>query len=144
MIEAAVPALNLFRAGLPWTTPFERLAAFPPDSWGRVLHEYFSRRGMSFLPKYQHHDALHVLLGYEADTLGEIRLQAFMVGNHSRTGAGWALYYLGVMLLPEHRTDMACHLLRGRKSRPIDWLAIERDLAKPLREVRQTWCLCEL
>lgn len=31
MIKKAVPALNLFRAGLPWSTSFESLAALPPE-----------------------------------------------------------------------------------------------------------------
>ena len=47
---------------------------------------------MEFLPKYEPHDALHVLLGYDATTVGEIRLQAFMAGNSTRSVAGWILY----------------------------------------------------
>jgi ubiquinone biosynthesis protein Coq4 len=96
---------------------------------------------MVFLPKYEHHDALHVLLGYDTTVLGEARLQAFMVGNRTPTFAGKSLHILAQLLLPEDRDLLARDRLRGSKSSPIDWLSVEHKLRRELDDVRESWMI---
>jgi len=143
LIVRSVPVLNAFRSGYPWGTAFSELIAYPEDSWGRHVHAFLSNRRMEFLPKYQPHDALHVLLGYDATTEGEIRLQAFMAGNSTRSFAGWVLYRLGLIFLPECRESMRSDFSRGRTSKPIDWLSIECALRMPLAVVRRQWHIAD-
>jgi hypothetical protein len=107
MINKAVRLLNLVRHGLPWSTPLASLAGFLRSSWGNEIYRFLSHRGMLFLPKYEYHDALHVLLGYDTSVLGEARLQAFMVGNRTPTFAGKSLYRLDQMSLPEKNVLLA-------------------------------------
>ena len=139
MINRAVPMLNLFRKGLPWETNFNQLQNFPNETWGREIYEVLANRNLSFLPKYEHHDALHVLLDYDTTVLGEARLQAFMVGNQTPTFAGRGLYLLSLAMIPEHRKTFSCDRLRGVESRPINWMAVEDALSFPLSDVRDQW-----
>ena len=139
MINRAVPLLNLFRQGLPWSTPLVSLGSFHESSWGNEIYRFLSARGMTFLPKYEHHDALHVLLGYDTSVLGEARLQAFMVGNRSPTFAGRCLYRLSCMLLPENKALIALDRDRGHRTPRIDWLAVEGSLKCDLEDVRRRW-----
>lgn len=139
MINRAVPMLNLFRKGLPWKTDFHHLQNFPDETWGRRLYEFLANRNLSFLPKYEHHDALHVLLDYDTTVIGEARLQAFLVGNQTPTLAGRGLYLLSLVMIPEHRKSFSCDRQRGVESRPINWMAVEDALAFPLSDVRDEW-----
>ena len=141
MINRAVPMLNLFRIGLPWKTDFSDLQSFPDETWGRKLYEFLAKRNLSFLPKYEHHDALHVLLDYDTTVIGEARLQAFMVGNQTPTFAGRGLYLLSMVMMPEHWKNVSCDRQRGVTSRPINWTAVEDALSFPLSDVRNEWCI---
>lgn len=109
------------------------------SSWGYKLRSYLSDRGLQYLPKYQQHDALHVLLGYDTTPLHEIRLQAFMVGNGASSFAGGVLYRIGLILLPENRELLRSDFERGAVATRIDWSAIEREIPKPLAGVQNMW-----
>lgn len=142
MIVQVVPFLNIFRQGYHWSIPFEALDVMTHDSWGYKLGCYLSNRGLKYLPKYQQHDALHVLLGYDTTPLHEIRLQAFMVGNGACSFAGGVLYRIGLILLPENKELLRSDFERGVMATRIDWLAIEREIAKPLSDIRNKWSIC--
>ena len=142
MITYSVPILNIFRKGLPWSTSLDDLKDYPVRSWGREIHLFLSARQMSFLNKYEHHDALHVLLGYDTNVIGEAKLQAFMVGNMTPTFAGKCLYSIAQFLLPEDRKLFANERERGKQTPPIDWLAVEKNLIVDLDIVRKSWKIC--
>lgn len=139
LINQAVPALNLFRKGLPWNTKFEELENFPDYSWGREIHSFLAKRNLCFLPKYEHHDALHVLLNYDTTVIGEARLQSFMVGNQTPTFAGRGLYILAMAMIPEHWKTFSYDRRRGVESGAIGWMAVENALSTPLSDVRHQW-----
>ena len=84
----------------------------PQPSWGQAVHTFLGQRGLGFLPKYEHHDALHVLLSYDTSVLGELRQQAFLVGNGTRTFAGWGL------LLPRPAPPPRTSITNGSRLRP--------------------------
>ena len=144
MINKAVPLLNIFRQGLPWSTPLASLRSFSKSSWGNEIYWFLTDRGMSFLPKYEHHDALHVLLGYDTSVLGEARLQAFMVGNRTPTFAGRGLYHLARMLLRERKVLLALDRDRGTRTPPIDWLGVEGSLNCDLEDIRLRWQIVQM
>ena len=139
LINQAVPALNLFRKGLPWNTKFDELENFPDQSWGRETHTFLANRNLCFLPKYEHHDTLHVLLNYDTTVMGEARLQSFMVGNQTPTFAGRGLYILALVMMPEHWRTFSGDRRRGVESKAINWMAVENALSLPLSDVRREW-----
>ena len=134
-----MPTLNLFRKGLPWNTKFDELENFPVHSWGRETHTFLANRNLCFLPKYEHHDTLHVLLSYDTTVMGEARLQSFMVGNQTPTFAGRGLYVLAMVMMPEHWKTFSCDRRRGVESGVIDWMAVENKLSIPLSDIRHEW-----
>jgi ubiquinone biosynthesis protein Coq4 len=114
-IRDSIPVLNLVRRPKPWPS-LEELRAYPEESLGRAIAELLDARGLPFLPKYETHDAIHVLLGYDTTARGELELQAFMWGNASSSIAGRVLFLWGGLMLPEHWRPMRAALLRGRRA----------------------------
>ncbi|MGH2521325.1 MAG: hypothetical protein ACRDH2_02375 [Anaerolineales bacterium] len=122
MIRYSVPSLNLFRYPPAWPYSLEALSHYPSGSWGVELAHFLQSRHLEFLPKYETHDAWHVLLGYDTNVPGELRLQAFMFGNRSASFAGRVLLLLGMLLMPELWLQCRHDFARGRNSpRLAEW-----------------------
>jgi hypothetical protein len=120
MIVEAVPFLNRFRKRAKWDHSVDELRQFPENSWGANLALFLDSRGFAdFLPNYASHDAIHTLLGYETDVVGEMRLQAFMIGNRGASFAGHVMFVLGCLLLPELWSQLRLDYARGRQSPSI-------------------------
>src|SRR5215470_3150407 len=101
MIVRAVPILNRFRLRTEWQHSLDEVRHFPAGSWGAYLANFLDARQFTdFLTNYEAHDAFHTLLDYDTNVVGEMRLQAFMVGNRSASFAGRVLFVLGSLLLP--------------------------------------------
>lgn len=129
-IRDSVPVLNLARGRDPVWPPLSTLAEYEPGSLGRLVADFLATRGLGFLPKYEAHDAIHALLGYDTDVRGELELQAFMWGNGSSSVAGRVLFLWGAAMLPEHIGPMGRALARGRRAPKLD----VEHLAPRLRE----------
>ena len=83
MIIESVPLLNRFRRPTFWPYTLEELRQFPPGTLGAELAAFLDIRHLNFLPQYETHDAIHLLLNYDTTVTDELRLQAFMLGNGS-------------------------------------------------------------
>jgi len=116
MIVDSVPLLNLFRPQPDWPYTLEELKQLPSGSWGAELAQMLSARNLGLLPKYEKHDAFHVLLGYKTTVTGELRLQAFMLGNGSASFAGHVLFGLGILWFPELWSQLRKDFTRGQQS----------------------------
>lgn len=138
MIRQSVPGLNFFRRLPGWPYPLESLRHFPAGSWGYELAHFLQSRGLSFLPKYESHDAFHVLLGYETNVPGELRLQAFMFGNRSASVAGRVLLLLGCGLMPELWPQLGQEVVRGQHSPRLAEWDTPSLLRQPLAELFAT------
>jgi ubiquinone biosynthesis protein Coq4 len=138
LIIHAVPLLNRFRPRTAWPYPLASLRRFPPHSWGLAVAHFLAARGFTaYLPNYEAHDAFHVLLDYETDVHGEVRLQAFMVGNRSASFAGRVLFFLSIALLPELWTAMRQAYRRGRHSAQVGRWDVPTLLDQDLATLRQ-------
>jgi ubiquinone biosynthesis protein Coq4 len=135
LIGDYVPVLNLWRNPEPWP-PLETLRDFPPGSLGREVAEYLSERGLPFKVRYENHDAIHAILGYDTTTRGELELQAFLRANRNASSAGHILFVLGGALLPEHWKAMRRAYRRGLRARSIEEPRLPHRLLEPLAEVR--------
>ena len=136
MIAASVPLLNRFRRPPPFPYTLEELRRLPPDSLGAETASFLDRRHFGFLPKYETHDVIHALLGYDTTTSGELRLQAFMCGNRSASKAGQVLFVIGAVLLPELWGQLTRDFHRGRHAEQLGAL----DLPAAVSQHRQQLC----
>ena len=78
------------------------LHKLPDGTVGKELANYLLARNLTLVPGFESHDLKHVVLGYEMEPLGEIRMQAFMLGNGNWTIPSVAIFLFGMMLLPQH------------------------------------------
>ena len=68
---------------------------------GREIANCLENHELNLVPYYESHDLKHVLLDYQMTPEGEIRLQAFMIGNGNLTLPSFAIFIYGALLLPE-------------------------------------------
>ncbi len=142
-IAWSVPVLNVFRRPPPWRHPAPLLAQFDEASFGHAIFLFLTERNIGFLPKYEIHDAYHVLLGYGTTVTDELRLQAFMAGNRNSTFAGAVLYRIGWLLLPSLRIALEREYRRGAIAMPLHGVELEPLLTEPLAAVQMALGLTE-
>jgi ubiquinone biosynthesis protein Coq4 len=135
LIGDYVPVLNLVRRPTPWPT-LEELRRYPEDSLGRNVAAYLDARGLPFKVRYENHDAIHAILGYETNIRGEMEVQAFLWANGSSSNAGRVLFVIGGLLLPEQWNAMREAFRRGREATPIAEETLPFRLTEPLGAVR--------
>jgi ubiquinone biosynthesis protein Coq4 len=135
LIGDYVPVLNLFRRPKPWPS-LDALDAFPEGSLGREVAAFLRARGLPFKVRYENHDAIHTILGYDTTTEGEMEVQAFLWANGSSSRAGRILFVVGGALLPEHWAAMRSAYRRGRAAAPMEEARLPDRLLEPMAEVR--------
>ena len=135
LIGDYVPVLNLVRRPTPWPS-LDELRAYPKGSLGRSVVAYLDARGLPFKVRYENHDAIHAILGYETNIQGEMELQAFLWANGSSSNAGRVLFVLGGLLLPEQWHAMGAAFARGREATPLAEERLPFRLGESLGEVR--------
>jgi ubiquinone biosynthesis protein Coq4 len=136
LIGASVPLLNMFRRPKPFPFTLDELRELPPDTLGAETAAFLDQRRFGFLPMYETHDLIHSLLGYATTTTGELRLQAFMVGNRSASIAGRVLFLIGAVLLPELWGQLARDFHRGRTAQRLGALDWHKAVTRPSRVLR--------
>lgn len=133
----AVPALNRFRPRAFWLHSLDTLRQFPDQTWGAKVAGFLDTRAFdNFLPNYEAHDAFHTLLEYETDVYGELRLQAFMLGNRSASLAGRGLFVLGILLMPELWSQLQDDYQRGKQSVQLSLWNVPALLAEDISTLR--------
>jgi ubiquinone biosynthesis protein COQ4 len=78
---------NLLGASVPAFVNLDELRSLPPNTLGRAWADCLDRHGLLPLTtgprRKQLHDGIHVLTGYGTDPLGELEVQAFLMGAKS-------------------------------------------------------------
>ena len=132
----SVPFLNLSRRPERWPTLAE-LDGYPEGSLGRAVAAFLRERGLPFKVRYENHDAIHTILGYDTSDRGEMELQAFLWGNDASSFAGHILFVWGGLMQPEQWSAMRRALHRGRAAAPIEEARLPHRLYEPLAAVRR-------
>ena len=138
----------------------EALAALPAGTLGRALVDYFETNGFppfntdqpiddehDYISKRyrETHDSYHVVTGYGTDGMGEMELQAFVMGNLG-IKSPWVIMSFSYPQtgLMEHKLSPRRYVSllreawrRGRGARPFLEFPFEAHWATPLDEVRR-------
>jgi hypothetical protein len=135
LIGDYVPVLNLVRRPKPWPT-LDALRDYPDGTLGREVAAYLDARGLPFKVRYENHDAIHCITGYETNIRGEMELQAFMWANASSSPAGRILFVVGGLLLPEQWAAMKDAYARGKAAAPMQEHSLPDHLFEPFEMIR--------
>lgn len=141
LIGRAVPLLNSLRRPQPWPVSLAEMRQLPAGSLGAATAAFLEQRHFTLLPQYEIHDMMHTLLGYGTTTTEELRLQAFMWGNHSASLEGRVLLLIGLVTLPELWAILAADYRRGRRA--AYQLSYWDFLALLSYDIEQLRCLLE-
>ena len=134
--NVGLPFLLKFRPPKPWHYSHQQLRELPNGTWGRELADLLDRNNYQLLRNYEHHDAKHVLLGYDMDEVSEVRLQFFFLGNRRYTFPVLSTVTVGMILMPEYWFSFLKEFRKGNKIPPINKNDLANMMHLPLKEVR--------
>ncbi|MBX0293098.1 hypothetical protein K3G63_21820 [Hymenobacter sp. HSC-4F20] len=120
----------------PYQQKVAALSQLPQGSVGQALAECLLARELTLVPGFESHDLKHVVLAYELEPVGEIRLQAFMLGNGNWTLPSLLIFLFGFVLLPQHWAVFRQDFQAGRQCLPLATLTIEDCQHQLLHELR--------
>ena len=115
----------------------DALRECPSGSLGREIAEILDARGLTLVPGYESHDLKHALLGFDMTPEGEVRMQAFMIGNGNYSLPSFAIFFFGALLLPELWPTFRTDFREGRQARPISGWTIDRYALERLASLRR-------
>ena len=126
-----------------WRYTIEDYRNFPVGTVAREIANYLDLKGLVFLPKGEKHDIRHIVLGYEMNVEGEVRMQAFLIGNGKLHLYG--ILYIGffLMLVPELILDCMGDFLRGKQAASLNDLSEVALLGMHLEEVKRLFSIKE-
>lgn len=123
--DFVVSTIMYFTPMAPYIEKVDALRKLPKGTLGKEIASCLDAHGLVLVPKFESHDLKHVLLGYKMTPEGEIRLQAFMLGNGNRTLPSLAIFIFGALLLPSRWSMFYADYQKGKKSYPISSFSIE-------------------
>ena len=135
--DVGLPLLLNFRPPKPWHYSHDELRKLPSGTWGRELADLLDRNNYKLLRNYEHHDAKHVLLGYDMDEVSEVRLQFFFFGNRRYTFPVLSTVSVGMLLMPEYWIEFFKEYKKGRSIPSINKHDLANMVHLPLLEVRE-------
>ncbi len=126
-----------------WRYSIQDYRNFPVGTVAREIANYLDLKKLHFLPKGEKHDVRHIVLGYEMNVEGEVRMQAFLIGNGKLHPYG--IVYLGffLALLPELIVPCLGDFLRGRQATSLNNLSEIALLGMHLDEVKKLFSIKE-
>eukprot|EP00353_Schmidingerella_taraikaensis_P012094 CAMPEP_0185590812 /NCGR_PEP_ID=MMETSP0434-20130131/62164_1 /TAXON_ID=626734 ORGANISM="Favella taraikaensis, Strain Fe Narragansett Bay" /NCGR_SAMPLE_ID=MMETSP0434 /ASSEMBLY_ACC=CAM_ASM_000379 /LENGTH=105 /DNA_ID=CAMNT_0028215309 /DNA_START=71 /DNA_END=385 /DNA_ORIENTATION=- len=103
----------------PYDKKLEALRRYDQGTLGKAIADCLDDKGLKLVPGFESHDLKHVLLDYKMDPIGEIRLQAFMVGNGNISLPSLAILIYGVILLPSQWRILRTDYRKGKSTQSI-------------------------
>ena len=127
-----------------WLHTHDSLYALPSGSTGNELVKYLDKMNFKLVEGYEPHDVKHIITGYEMDTLGEVRLQFYLLGNENQTLPVLFTLAFGVWFIPEHILTFWEDYKEGKKAKSLFYLDYAALLEDNLMKVRQTLGIYQL
>lgn len=116
----------------------QELENLSDETVGKAIANSLKEHGYALIPGFESHDMKHVLLDYPMTPLGEVRLQAFMIGNGNRSLTSLAIFLFGFAFLPnaweQYLHDFQC----GLEAVPIKSWSIEQLKHQNLQQMKNT------
>jgi hypothetical protein len=113
------------------------LSLLPAGTVGHELAASLLARDLTLVPGFESHDLKHVVLAYELEPVGEVRMQAFMLGNGNWTLPSCLIFLFGLLLLPQHWRLFRQDYRAGQRCLPLAALTIKDCQDHSLQELRR-------
>lgn len=136
IIGATVPLFKYINPPTYWPYTLQEQRNLPLGSLGKEIANTLDRQGYEIIPKFEHHDAEHVLFGYKMTGIGELRLQFFLLGNGRLGWVAIASVLLGVVWFPELVWLFLRDYKRGKEFKNINTVNLGNYLPEPTEKVR--------
>jgi hypothetical protein len=134
--DFAVTIIITFSRMKPYNELVDSLREYKDGTLGKAIADCLDEKGLHLVPKFESHDLKHVLLDYKMDPEGEIRLQAFMVGNGNVSLPSLAILTFGSLLLPSKWKLLFSDYKKGQNTIPVSGWNIEEHGQQNLRALQ--------
>ena len=134
--ELSVATIGCFNDMSRFRRKVDTLRECGAGSLGKEVADILDRRGLTLVPGYESHDLKHALLGFDMNAEGEVRMQAFMIGNGNHSVPSFAIFIFGAALLPDLWQTFLADFREGRRTRPISAWTIDRYASDSLAALR--------
>ena len=114
----------------------KELRTYEEGSLGKEIANCLDHHHLNLVPKYESHDLKHVLLDYDMTAEGEIRLQAYMLGNGNYSIPSFTIFIFGALLLPDLWKTFYLDFKKGRQSMSIVHWTIDAYGHYDIQELR--------
>ena len=101
------------------------LKSLPKGTLGNDIYLNLQSNNVRLIPKFENHDLKHTLLNYPMTPLGEIEMQAFLLGNRNYTFPTTMIFIFGFLLFPYRTKAFREAFKRGRNTIKISEWTIE-------------------
>jgi ubiquinone biosynthesis protein Coq4 len=135
-IGLTVKPLQLLHGKNHFATELEEFKKLPAGTIGHAYAALLNEYNLKAIPRHENHDLWHVLLGYGMTSEEEIRMQAFMYGNGSRS-VYCHLFLLSGLLLPGSWKLFYADYLKGKATKCILALDIRDCCNESTYAIRQ-------
>lgn len=145
VMEFAPKIVRWIHPAKKWPYTLADYRNFPKGTLAKDIANFLDKQGFDFLPNGHHHDARHVVLGYNATVSGELRMQAFLLGNcllWRSIGVGGLIF--GCVMLPELWTTLKQDFIRGWKAKKLTDVAWVNLLAVSTNELKRRFAITDL
>ncbi len=123
--DFAVHLIESFSAMDTYDKKLQTLRKYEQGTLGKAIADCLEEQNLRLVPKFESHDLKHVLLNYKMDPIGEIRLQAFLVGNGNISIPSIAILIFGAVLLPSQWKILLGDFRKGSNTVSISSWSIE-------------------
>jgi ubiquinone biosynthesis protein Coq4 len=129
----------LFSVYKPFHQPYssEALLKMPKNSLGNSILSFLKKNNLKLIPKYELHDAKHVLTGYGTAFEEEIQLQFFEYGNGNRSLPVYIAIALGVLIAPDYLPEYIAAYRKGKNCTPITPELLIKSLKKNVLHLKK-------
>lgn len=134
--DIAVFLIESFSKMERYDNKLQELREYNEDTLGRAIANCLDDKNLKLVPRFESHDLKHVLLDYKMDPVGEIRLQAFMVGNGNLSIPSMAILIYGMLLLPSQWKTFYTDFRKGRHYISISSWSISEHGHKNLKALQ--------
>ena len=117
----------------------QNLLELPEESLGFSLAHLWLNQQIGPHGGFERHDAAQALTGIGTCTVGEIRLQYYLLGNGQRNLYGIAYLMAGTLFYPHQLKSFVHHYKKGKLAHRFYDLDFLKLLPQPLQNLREAF-----